>query len=300
MDFILNPENFEAEYLHFLNECFSGWGDGITYKWVYRRNMELASSDIFLIEEDRNIIAGSALTYRYIQFPGGKKCVIGTMTGSWTLPQARGKGCFTEIIRYSGNLIAEHDYDFLTAYVTEQNASYRRLKSEGSYLINTYYVRSGVNAHTVTTLHFEEIETTEATLLYLYNLRKESSAGSIHYAYDFESFVTQFVNRPNTKIILLKQNENYFILEETEQTFRILYATSYNHGLIAALMSWAGAKNKNIFFLTTLLDTAYEHDENFTVIPGFLTLLANKNKKEIDCETRFGQLFFSIQYGDKM
>lgn len=64
------------------------------------------------------------------------------MTGLWTLPAARGRGAFTRIIEESVALTREHGGALLLAFVTETNASFRRLEAAGSVLFPTRYVSS--------------------------------------------------------------------------------------------------------------------------------------------------------------
>ena len=102
MKIIINPKEYSDQYLFNLNKCFNCWGDKNNYDWVFNRDLDEYQSDIILINNENNQpLAGSAITYRKIVNDAGIEQQIGIMTGSWTLPEARGKGCFTKMIEVS-------------------------------------------------------------------------------------------------------------------------------------------------------------------------------------------------------
>ena len=139
---VLNPDNHESQYLDYLNECFPNWGGTTEYDWVFERKVGAFSADILLIEnEEDGVIAGSAVSYRKLS-QNGQNAEIGIMTGSWTLPAARKKGCFGKMINTSSELCRKKSVPYLTAFVTETNPSCRGLSSAGSYMFPTYHLFS--------------------------------------------------------------------------------------------------------------------------------------------------------------
>jgi hypothetical protein len=137
-----NPRGAEALYLQSLNVCFPGWGDERAYRWAFGRQVGGPPADLMLLRDGDELLAGSAVSYRTLKTADGREALVGIMTGSWTLPAARGRGAFTQIIDESVALTRDHGGALLLAFVTETNASFRRLQSAGSTLCPTRYVSS--------------------------------------------------------------------------------------------------------------------------------------------------------------
>ena len=70
----------------------------------------------FAFYPDGRPVAGSAVSYRRIRH-GGRELLAGIMTGSWTLPEARGRGAFGQAIEESRRLVASHGGEALLAFV---------------------------------------------------------------------------------------------------------------------------------------------------------------------------------------
>ena len=209
MNFSINPENYQQNYLENLNHCFPNWGDMKTYEWVINRKFNNIKPDFFDIKNHENqTLAGSAISYRKLIFPDKSFKEIGIMTGSWTLPISRGMGCFTETIKKSSELVALKKMPFLTAFVTESNASYRRLKDAGSYLIPTNYIISEhlSNDYFETYNSVEILENSLANRLLFYEIRHKLLENKIHFDYNFDDFQKQFIDRLNP-VFLLKIND---------------------------------------------------------------------------------------------
>lgn len=137
-----NPRGADALYLQSLNACFPGWGDERAFEWALRRRVGGPATDLMLLREGGELLAGSAVSYRTLETGSGKRALVGIMTGSWTLPAARGRGAFTKIIDESVALTRVQGGALLLAFVTETNASFRRLQAAGSVLFPTRYVSS--------------------------------------------------------------------------------------------------------------------------------------------------------------
>ena len=299
MEVIINPKQYQHNYIQYLNQCFTGWGNIKNYEWTFDQDFDLRKADFFIIKDNDNVIAGSALTYRRINVPNGKSYIHGTMTGSWTLPEARGKGCFSIMIQESKHLINKHSYGFLTAYVTESNASFRRLEAAGSYLIPTNYIVCSLPEIKDIDTGFEIVED-EGIYEIIYKLRNEQVRNNVHYSYTYEQFVSQFINRAEGKSKILSSNGEYCILSETDTTFRILFSTSYQFIFLERLRVWAGCQNKNIFFFTTKIIEKIMNNESYKIIPGYLTLLSDNEEYQREMVEILKHNHFHIEYGDKM
>lgn len=300
MNIIINPAAYENKYISYLNECFPGWGNTINYDWTFKKDFGLRNADFFLIENEGEVIAGSALTYRTVAMPNGQTFVHGTMTGSWTLPAARGKGCFSVIIQESEKLVASHQYNFLTAYVTESNASFRRLEAAGSYLVPTNYIACTIPETDEAFEITEVVSPSVAVYEKLYHLRNEQVKYSLHYSYTLEEFIAQFIDRAEGKSRIVTLGDDYCILSETATTFRILYSSSYQFAFLQQLRMWAKSQQKNLFFFTTkIIEKTITHPE-YKIIPGYFTILSNDEAVQQEMVKILKQNHFHIEYGDKM
>ena len=136
----------EERYLAALNTCFGGWGDRRRFDWCFTRDGARRRPDILQLESPRGPIAGSAVTYRTVRVECGVEVVAGIMTGSWTLPDARGAGAFTRLIAASREAVAAAGGTLLLAFVTAANPSRRRLDAAGAGMVPTWYCRSAGTA----------------------------------------------------------------------------------------------------------------------------------------------------------
>ncbi|MCH3883141.1 MULTISPECIES: GNAT family N-acetyltransferase [Tenacibaculum] len=299
---IINPKGYEEDYLKYLNQCFNNWGDIKDYQWVFNRTIGDKKSDIIIIkDEEGEVIAGSGVTYRQIKNENGDVFYIGTMTGSWTLPKARGKGCFTQIINLSKDLCKKNNVPFLTAYVMETNPSYRRLKSEGSALINSFTLFSPEVSYTTTQVKTELVVNVNKEVLEEIFILKQKTANKSHYNYSFEEFYNQYYIK-NKTVEVLKLNNNFAIIEEAYNVIKVNYLTScaedvgYNDN-IKSLTNWTLKERgkKLMMFTTEELTKEKLLELNFEFLPGYFTVL---NSNELKVAPVFNKL--SIEMGDKM
>jgi hypothetical protein len=141
LDLEVNPPNMEAAYLSGLNRCFADWGGGREYRWEFAREVGAPPADLLVLRDAGALAAGSAVVYRTVR-TGQGDCIVGVMSGSWTLPEARGRGAFSRVIVESRRLVAEHGGAALIAFVTHDNASRRRLVAAGCREVPTHYLFS--------------------------------------------------------------------------------------------------------------------------------------------------------------
>ena len=300
MKFVINPKNYENEYLENLNNCFPNWGDLKTLDWVINRSFDNTKPDFFVINSDENeILAGSAISYRTLKFPDNSKHKIGIMTGSWTLPISRGMGCFTETIMKSLELVSDKNFSFLTAFVTQSNASFRRLQDAGSFLLPTNYIISqSLEHYSIANNSIEILENSHSNIEMIFNLRNDLLKNKIHFEYNFNDFENQFFKRLNP-VFLLKINNEFAIIEETSKMFQLHFSTDYSYEIINKIVNWANGFRKEIIFFSSNRKIDFANNENFKVVDGFFTILKNKNVVNTDYESIFNTEF-NIEYGDKM
>ncbi len=145
LDIEVNPRGLEDDYLAGLNRSFGRWGDRSMYSWDFERQVGARVADLMVLRDQGRIVAGSAVSYRTVRYRD-EVLLVGIMTGSWTLPEARGHGAFSLVIEESRRLVADRGGTVLTAFVTRENASRRRLVAAGCLEVPTWYVAS--NAET--------------------------------------------------------------------------------------------------------------------------------------------------------
>jgi GNAT superfamily N-acetyltransferase len=315
-------------YLAYLNEVFPHWGDAAVYNWVFTNNTGNETSDIFALADTGaaagNILAGSGITYRSIGYGAGAGagagfCVkAGIMTGSWTLPAHRGKGCFTKMIEESFRRVKEKNYDALAAFVTQKNASAGRLKAAGSAMLPAYYVFSDTDAGiggfsggasdgvSGGVWKPEIVFPDAAVCVRLHEAHIGAGAGAagagdvVRFLYTPEEFRKQFIERP-AKPFVLSANGLLLVAEETNDAVKILLADKRDLVLwvetLKKLATWAHKqKGKKVYYYTTLeTEKKLLAEAGFLVVPGFFTLLLFNDEARA---APFPAL--DIQLGDKM
>jgi hypothetical protein len=299
----INPEDYKEDYIENLNACFNGWGGAKEYEWGFNRKLGELPSDIMLIENDEDgVIAGSAVSYRKLS---GKSASfdIGIMTGSWTLPAARKKGCFTKMIYCSKDLCKDKNVPFLTAFVTAVNPSSRRLETEGSYMLPTWHLFSPE-------ILFEEEDGIKAEILHhddkiyhtIYDTVQERQSEFLNFSYKFEEFVGQYLERIK-KTTVLRILDDFAILEDGANEVKVLLLTySDKESLksnIKAVTDWCltNKSSKAFFFSTRLEFKEVCESLDFQIAPGYFTILRSSDEK-IEYEKRFENL--NINMADKM
>lgn len=138
---IENNTDSAEEYLGYLNQCFPGWGDVALYNWVFDRDVGAGRADRIFAYHENEIIGGTGVSYRMITDSKGAKERIAIMTGSWTLPAARGKGCFSHLILAMRDQAIKKGCVLLTAFAFKDNASYGAMLRQNCVALPTVYVR---------------------------------------------------------------------------------------------------------------------------------------------------------------
>lgn len=209
------------------------------------------------------------------------------MTGSWTLPAARKKGCFTKMINCSKDLCSEKNVPFLTAFVTETNASCRRLQSEGSFMFPTYHLFSPEEAFPDKDLPQPEVLNENEDLINtIYKTVQRRQSDYLNFSYTLEEFSSQYIYRIKETTIV-KINNDFAILEDGVNEVKILLLTYENNDVfktnIKAVTNWSleNRARKAFFFATRriLLDSCEEI--GFKNLPGYFTVLDSLNKNVV-------------------
>ena len=301
--FIINPANYRQEYIANLNACFGHWGGEVEYEWGLQRQVGKHQTNIMLIEnEEDGVIAGSAVSYRKLE--GEEKSIeIGIMTGSWTLPAARRKGCFTKMIHCSRDLCKNNDVPFLTAFVTETNASSRRLETEGSFMFPTSHLFSPEEVYDGEGIPQPElIELNQDISKQIFKRVQETQKEFLSFSYSFGEFQSQYLNRIK-KVTVLKIQDDFVVLEDGQNEVKILLLTCTDsenfRNFQKAISNWCNRnRGRKSFFFTTRKDLAEISEElGFKNVPGYFTILKSKDG-DINYKENFAGLH--INMADKM
>ncbi len=274
-----NPRGADALYLQSLNACFPGWGDERAFDWAMRRRVGGPSTDLMLLRDGGELLAGSAVSYRQLATADGRQALVGIMTGSWTLPAARGRGAFTKIIDESVALTREHGGALLLAFVTETNASFRRLQAAGSTLFPARYVSSKPELK-VASPRGVAIERAVASASELFERFERTRPPGAHFRYaSREEWEGQHLARPGHPTLLEVEGVGAALVE-THGDFDRLQALSAvdddaRVALVHSCLSRAQARGKRLFLFESKTSRAERlvSELGLDAAPGYLTAL---------------------------
>lgn len=273
MNVEINPTGREALYLDSLNQCFPGWGAQAQYDWAFRRTAGGPAADLMFLREGEELIAGSAVSYRRIRTHRGPGALVGIMTGSWTLPAARGRGAFTRIIEESVALTRAHGGAVLLAFVTETNASFRRLEAAGSTLFPTRYVSSPPGLAAPAAAFTERAATPGDAPRFLRGASSET-----HFEWPTEAdWAGQLLGRPVMPGLV--EANGMSALVETHGDFDRVQAISVGDDaaraeIVAACLHRATTRGKRLFLFESNAQRAKRWETmGLTAAPGYLTAL---------------------------
>ena len=247
----LNPGGAEREYLAALNASFGAWGDEARFAWAFRRTAGGPPADLMLLRDGGALLAGSAVSYRQARWGAATPTLVGIMTGSWTLPAARGKGCFTRIIDESRACCRARGAALLLAFVTEDNASFRRLRDAGSRLYETAYWNLAPGAGPASAAE-PRAPAVPADAPALHAAHEGRPDEGLRFTYDAEGYRGQFLARP-TPVEAWRFPEGTALVERAGATDRVL-ALYPEHGrgagLVAAVARCSHAAGRTLFTFT--------------------------------------------------
>ncbi|MFC1853993.1 GNAT family N-acetyltransferase [candidate division CSSED10-310 bacterium] len=280
METLINPPNMNSEYLKALNFCFNSWGDLAMFHWCFTRTIGGLSNDIIVIKENDELIAGSGVTYRPIRIHTGIISTVGIMTGSFTLPASRGKGCFTEMIKTSKALCAQKGVALLLAFVTADNASFRRLANAGSALYPTWYLFNQkaspdlVNCSNFHVINPDDDDVTNR----IFELSFSNQKNKTHFTYTYDEWKSQFIHRPSAITIISFEEANYCLMDEKSEVIKILALYCSQNSSIAKYIQimqvYAARQNKKLYvFTASECWKEYCVQAGFKCFPGYMTVL---------------------------
>lgn len=242
-----------ARYLECLNACFGRWGDEALWRWVFARDAgEGAASQMVITDASGAWIAGSGVSWRALRLASGAVTRVGIMTGSWTLPAARGRGCFTTIIEASRERVAARGGSLLLAFVTETNASRRRLEAAGAAMLPSRYVFATPETPRLDEAPtLRQVEADEALLTALHAQLTARAAGASALALEPDAWRAQLIDRPQPVELWALDGVGHIIAELAGDSWRaqaLVADTPHDEGLLLrAALGHAQRLGKQLF-----------------------------------------------------
>ncbi|MBI5712959.1 MAG: hypothetical protein HZC38_05975 [Chloroflexi bacterium] len=279
----INPPYIQEQYLRCLNQVFGNWGDAEKYFWYFHRQTAYPKPDVMVLKNGEQLLAGSGVSYRRIRFPNGGEAVIGIMSGSWTLPEARGQGCFTRIIEESIQLTAQKGGAMLIAFVTEDNASFRQLAKAGAALFPSAYIFS--TPDTPRPKHasaLRVIEKNEATAKEIQEKLKTRYVDRLHFVYPSPKDLSDnFFQRAVPTEVLQDETGSVAVIETKPDTYLLqLFAADNDETCIANAVNHAFDNNRKFFMFSTCNDlTDICKELGLGIKPGYVTVLMADESK---------------------
>ena len=287
VDVEVNVREIAAEYLTGLNRCFPNWGGPDTYRWAFERTVGAAPPDLMAIRQNEGLVAGSAISYRQVALARGGRLDVGIMTGSWTLPEARGKGYFSRMIEESVGLASQRRAALLLAFVTEDNPSARRLRAAGSAVFPTFYLFSTPETpRPESSLEPRVLPDGDNIFGDIVSIREAEQAGFTRFVYPTtDAWLSQFVERPGNIDVLALDGGAWCVIERSQTSDRVqLIVVDRASGMtlgacLRGLLRHASERTRQLFLFATQPSVSEEAQRlGLTLKPGFLTaLVANES-----------------------
>lgn len=311
MDLVVNPAGFEEQYNTYVGRVFPQWGGKPMYDWCYHRTVESMSADILLLQENGSPIAGTGLTYRKVSI-GNTTAHAGILTGSWTTPASRGRGCFSRLIEEARERVARRNGQLLLAFVRSTNPSYRRLEASGALCVPGFYMKFNPGGFGVAlNLSVPKlVANPEPSLTKAFEEERSRCTESVSFVYSVDSFLSQHLRRPGGTE-LWQLNSNALALVSNYDDLIVLHYLSNRFDYSKAkaslneLVSIAVASTKRIIqystdntFVELCMQTGFECEA------GFVTV--NHSTKSWDApeveqlREKLSQSSWDLQDGDKM
>lgn len=123
--FALNPPGVEDAYLRGLQESFPGWGGHAEFAWWFRREVGSLPADLLTLSHGGALVAGMAVGYRrwHPGDGGAGESVVAILSGAWTAPAHRRRGCFAELVEHARAAGTARGAAGLLAFVSGARAS---------------------------------------------------------------------------------------------------------------------------------------------------------------------------------
>ncbi len=314
MKLVLEPADHDR-YLTCLNECFPGWGTRAMYDWCFARTATGPAPERLVITDDAGQwVAGTAISYRTMR-SGGQRWLAGVMTGSWTLPAARGQGIFPRFIEETRARVAHHGGVAVLGFAGDlERASTRKLKSAGSRCVPSWHALGEAAAASEAARRAGDAlvahEATEADAERAYARFRERDGTRAGFVYDdLASFVGQMFRRslpvlcvdggsvaPSAVAVVerAKDTDRVLLLDAPDEAARVAF--------LRALHGRAAGEGRKVFaFGVGEKEKGAFEAAGLPCKGGFLTILEASDSADdrATCDT-LATLDWDYQSGDRM
>ena len=238
-------------YIAGVEAAFGAWGGERRFAWAFDRSCGAGPADLaVLVDPDGRWVAGSAVVPRLVRAPTGEVERAGIISSSWTLPEGRGRGLFSDLVDWSREVMRERGGSIVVAFVTEANASCRRLAAGGADLIPTSYAlwerpADGEGAA-------PGVCTDPPSLLAERALRPVPGAHGFNYP-DVDAWAGQLLARPDP-VDVVRVPGGAAVIERGPDTDRLLAAIADDpagpldpSAVIATLLAGAARRSRKLF-----------------------------------------------------
>ena len=266
----------EADYLAGLNTCFPGWGGERRFDWCFRRTTDAPAADLFASFAGDRMVAGTAVTYRKVRLPRGETGTAAIMTGSWTLPEARGRGLFGQMVELSRRQARRQGCVMLLAFGAAANGSSSTLRRTSVAANPAHYLNLAVGVAAPVPGDVRELAPEEA--LAAFDVQPEAWDAA-RMAYSAAAWKGQMLERPEATTALALPTGLVAIVERTPGVIRLLdvstRAAAPFADAVASLAGWAASQELGVFAYTLDEQVAGRLVEmGFSPAPGALYQIA--------------------------
>lgn len=285
------------ETIQLLNQSFGGGWDEDHYRWYLARPFDGRDPDRLTISNDDMPVAGSVINYRQIKTSDGAIHDIGIASGSWTRPDYRGRGLFSNMMRMSVAHAGSKGCRYFLAFVTEDNASCGALARLDAIMVPAAYLMTavtGTRPQTVPDLRISAV-TVDADMLYA------RISGGDYTLFHYRSatvWAEQLLARPNPVEVLAIGDNDYAIIEQTADTDRLQWTSVPlpERRTLGESLAARAADNRRKFFMygTERLVAASGGDGLLSAKPGFVACLPTRSGDTVDIDA------WDLQSGDRM
>lgn len=253
MKLVFEPDD-HARYVRGLNECFPGWGGDPLYRWVFARSASAPPPERLVFTDDAgDWLAGTGISFRTIRH-GDERHLCGVMTGSWTLPAARGKGLFPAFIQETRKRVMHHGGVAVIAFSGDmQRASTRKLLDAGSRCVTTTNAVGEIADAPATiedvALDVRAITDADTERLYARWRARTVRATGFDYA-DHAAFAGQFVHRACEVDVVEGPADAIGAIERGPDTDRVLFldeGESDRQLVLRALWARAARRGRKLY-----------------------------------------------------
>lgn len=243
-------------YQAMLNSCFPSWGGEREFRWTFERSVAGQRPDLLVASENGAPVAGTAVVYRALKHAKGVT-LAAVMSAAFTLPQARRRGLFHQLVFASLDAARDRGAPSLLGFLSAANASARAFAGAGATMIPSFYCR-------ISRQPGAALRTIEPRIL-------EARTAAAHFVYTPDEWRAQFIERPQ-RVVCVDAGASHALVESGGGFDRIhAVADPDDLAAIEALAAAAARVDRVAFAYTT--NESRARAWRGEIIHGFLCVL---------------------------